>query len=136
MAIRQGKLMKVLKSRGPSRAAAAVFAASALVIGPAMLSGPASAELVTLKCGKPVRSVVKEAFNLSFTTTSTTFVDLTGASTTVNVPAGEFRCVKVRFSAAASCAGSGKSCLIRALDSASVAFSAGTVLASGEPGVS
>jgi len=115
---------------------AAGFAAGVLIAGSALLqSAPASADLVTTKCGKPLRSTVKEAYNTEFTTSSSTFVEVTGASAAVNVPAGEFRCVKVRFFAMASCtpASSAHRCFVRVIDSASLLFPPSVILASDQP---
>ena len=86
-----------------SPASLAITIAGLLLVAPAMLSSSALATVITIKCGQPDRSVVKEFFNKSFTTSSTTSVDLPKANLTVNVPNLETRCVKVRFFAVADC---------------------------------
>src|SRR5205085_9103085 len=82
---------------------AAIAAAGALVTASAMLSSSASADLVSYKCGAPIRSIVKTEDNGKFATNSTAYVAVPGASATITVPTGETRCVKVRFSATVTC---------------------------------
>ena len=71
-----------------------------------MLSPSASNAAVVHKCGAPISSIVKTEI-AAFTTGSTSFVNVPGASAKVTVPAGATRCVKVRFSAEASCSQTG-----------------------------
>ena len=75
-------------------------------------------DFVTTNCGVPIRSVVKSMANGFFTTTSNTFVNVPGSKLIVTVPAGQTQCVKVQFSAAASCAVNGPlaHCYIRPID--------------------
>jgi hypothetical protein len=61
---------------------------------------PAAADVVTHKCGKPVSSIVKTQLGL-FSTNSTTFENLPGSTTTVDV--GDGGCVKVRLFAEMRC---------------------------------
>ena len=99
----------------------------------AMLCSPASATISTFQCGAPIKSTVKRMINNSFTTTSTAFVNVPGAGVTVNVPAGQTRCVRVRFSAVASCSGAG-GCYIQVHDSLSpFHFGPNASFATGQP---
>jgi hypothetical protein len=96
----------------------ATIAAAALFVAPVMLSSSASAELVTIKCGAPIGSIVKQRFNDPFTTSSATFVDVPGATARIRVPAGDKQCVTVQFFASASCVPtpSGDECFVRVVD--------------------
>src|SRR6476661_9948667 len=87
--------------------AAAVTAATA---------GALQAEIVQINCGAPIQSIVPTSNEL-FQTTSKRFIRLQGAVATVRVPAGQRRCVKVRFTASATCSASVGfgTCFIRAL---------------------
>jgi len=60
----------------------------------------------------------------SFKTQSTTFVNVPGAAAMVNVPAGQTRCVIVRFSASSSCSETSAFdvCTIRVVEPAKVAL--------------
>ena len=53
-------------------------------------------------CGPVLKSIVKTETS-EFTTQSTSFVSLPGATTNVVVPAGETRCIKARLYVVASC---------------------------------
>jgi hypothetical protein len=70
---------------------------------------------VSHSCGAPIRSIVKTDTAI-FETNSSAFVNLPGAVATVDIPAGEIRCVKVRFSASVSCSQTAQSdvCVVRA----------------------
>jgi hypothetical protein len=74
------------------------------------------AEIVQTNCGTPIQSIVPTSNEL-FQTTSKSFIRLRGAVATVKVPAGQRRCVKVRFTASATCRASVGfgTCFIRAL---------------------
>jgi len=76
--------------------------ACALVVS-AMTCMPASAEYLSVMCGAPVNSIVKTMYNVTFQTASATFADLGGANATINIPAGQTRCVKVTFHTLLSC---------------------------------
>lgn len=78
------------------------------------ISPQAHAAVVNHKCGAPISSTVKTEL-ITFSTASTSFVNVPGASTTVSIPSGGTRCVKVRFSATASCSTTGSldECVIR-----------------------
>jgi len=73
--------------------------------------------LVSAGCGAPGGSVIRTE-NTALQTNSTAFVTVPGATTTVTVPAGTTRCIKVVFTGEAGCAGSSSAdfCYIRALD--------------------
>jgi hypothetical protein len=77
----------------------------------------AEAALVTTNCGPILRSISKTN-NGVFNTTSEGAGEAIPGAVPVNVPAGETRCVKLRFSAVAACPAS---CYLRA-----VAISDGT----------
>ena len=82
------------------------------------LTDPAQAEVVAMNCGATIKTVAK-ANNPNWTTSSTAFVAVPGAAITINVPAGEQRCVKLRFSALARCPNTGvvnDECFIRMVD--------------------
>jgi hypothetical protein len=64
---------------------------------------PLSSATVTHNCGSTIRSIVKTEEDGNFRTISSQFVNVTGASALITVPAGTTRCVKVRFSASATC---------------------------------
>jgi hypothetical protein len=75
------------------------------------LSGPALADPVITKCGRLLEAIVKTEIE-SFTTNSEIPpVNIRGANAVFRVPAGETRCVRVRFSAIANCP---LSCFLRA----------------------
>lgn len=78
-------------------------------------AGAARAEIDTKNCGTPIQSFVVTG-NDVFETTSRTFVRLRGAAVTVTVPAGQTRCIKVRFTGSVTCKGStNAACFIRAV---------------------
>lgn len=87
----------------------------------AVTPGIAQAEFVTTNCGAPIQSRVITGNEL-FETTSQTFVRIRGAVFTVAVPAGQTRCVKVRFTATATCRGTSgnEACFVRALAASDV----------------
>jgi hypothetical protein len=72
------------------------------------------AEIVTTNCGTPIQSSVMTG-NEPFKTTSKEFIRIRGAVFIVDVPAGQRRCVKVRFTAGAICraVGGNPACFIR-----------------------
>lgn len=76
----------------------------AAVFAVVVLCSPASADVIATKCGAPISSTVKQGVNVQQTITATsTFGNVTGAAINVNVPAGQTRCVRVRFSANVLC---------------------------------
>jgi hypothetical protein len=76
-----------------------------------LISVAAAAPIVTL-CGSPINSIVKTNIDF-FNTSSEIPVNLAGASAQFNVPVGESRCVRVRFSAVANCP---HACFLRAFE--------------------
>jgi hypothetical protein len=70
----------------------------------------AGAATVTTQCGASIRSFTKTNIDF-FSSSSESPVNITGASANVIVPAGQTRCVRVRFSAVANCP---NSCFLRA----------------------
>src|SRR5688572_11793715 len=72
---------------------------------------------VSASCGVPGGSVIRTQ-NSPQETNSTAFATVPGAVTTVTVPAGTTRCIKVVFTGEAGCAGTGAPdfCYIRATD--------------------
>jgi hypothetical protein len=106
-----------------SRLATGTVFSGVLFAALAMLSPSVSIAAVTHSCGAPIRSIVKTEIG-GFTTSSTTFVNLPGAVPTINVPAGETQCVKVRFSAMVSCSQTGDAdiCSILVVEPGVVAF--------------
>ena len=81
-----------------------------------VMAGTSRAEITTTNCGAPIQSSIITRNEL-FETSSTNFVRIRGAVSTVTVPAGQTRCVKVRFTGGVTCkGGSGNEvCFIRAL---------------------
>ena len=79
-------------------------------------SSDATASQLMFTCQSHIRSIVRTE-NAASTTTSTAFNNLPGASTTITVPEGSTRCVKVVFTAEASCeeTGSADFCYVRAV---------------------
>ncbi len=73
----------------------------------------AAAGLVTTSCGAQLSSTVRTE-SVGTVTSPTTFADLAGATTTVTVPAGTTRCIKVVFTAETVCAID--ACRVQALD--------------------
>ena len=69
-----------------------------------LISATAAAPItpVTTSCGAPLSSIVKTVID-QFSTPSETPVILVGTGVNITVPAGETRCVRVRFSAVAEC---------------------------------
>ena len=86
----------------------------------ANVASPSSAAPLTHKCGPSLRSVVKTDRNAAFRTSSTSFVNVTGARVRVRVPADQTRCVKVRFSAATACLRT--ACNVRVVGTGSASF--------------
>jgi hypothetical protein len=74
------------------------------------LISAAAAAPVTTSCGAPVSSIVKTVID-QFSTPSEFPVILVGTGVNITVPAGETRCVRVRFSAVAECP---HNCFLRA----------------------
>ena len=85
--------------------AKAMSAGILAVVASPMGVAPATADVAVLSCGAPIRSTVKLGFNSTFTTMSGTYVNVPGAKVTVNVPAGQTQCIRIRFSGTASCPG-------------------------------
>lgn len=87
------------------------LAAAVFIAAGASLSAAAP---VTHTCGKPLGSVVLTE-TVAFTTSSTDFVQVPKARRAITVPAGQTRCVKVRFSAETGCSvtGNADGCFIR-----------------------
>ena len=82
--------------------------AGAQVVAPQRDGNPnpeAGSNLQTAVCGPDVGSTVRTQ-NRPSTTSNVVFQDLPGASTVVNVPGGQSRCVKVVFTAEAACGAS------------------------------
>jgi hypothetical protein len=77
----------------------AAMAAALLLFGGATA---AQAQLTVLNCGPTIRNLAKTNYP-NMTTSATTFTNIPQAAVTVNVPSGEQRCVKIRFSAFARC---------------------------------
>ncbi len=71
---------------------------------------------VTISCGANISSIVRTG-NEPTDTSSTQFVTLTGAVTTVTVPSGTTRCIKVVFTAESACSETthGDYCYVRAV---------------------
>ena len=70
----------------------------------------AEAAPVTTVCGASIKSVTKTNIDF-FSSSSEQPVNITGAAVNITVPAGQTRCVRVRFSAVANCP---HSCFVRA----------------------
>jgi hypothetical protein len=77
----------------------------------ASLVSVAQAAPIQLQCGASVKSIVRTNIDV-FNTTSEIPVNITGAAATFDVPAGNKQCVRVRFSATASCP---NACFLRAI---------------------
>jgi hypothetical protein len=77
-------------------------------------AGALQAKIVTTNCGTPIQSTVITG-DQPFQTTSKEFIRIRGAVFVVHVPAGQRRCVKVRFTAGAICraVGDNPACFIR-----------------------
>ena len=84
----------------------AVSVLSAAVPVAVLLCSPASADpgVLSTSCGAPISSTVKRGVDMQQTIASNNvYVNVTGAGVKVNVPAGQTRCVRVRFSANLTC---------------------------------
>jgi hypothetical protein len=81
-----------------------------------LMTGVSRASILQLDCGAPIQSSVITGNDL-FETTSKLFVRVRGAVLTMTVPAGQTRCVKLRFTAGVTCRGSSgtEACFIRAV---------------------
>jgi len=92
---------------------ARMFCAAAVVFCAAIISMPTAYAVSTLNCGAALASIFKSE-DLPTSTTSQSFVDVPGASTSISL--GATSRVKVVFSAEADCGGTGfRTCIIRAL---------------------
>lgn len=74
------------------------------------IAGPVVASPVVTKCGALVSSTAMTEIAF-FSSPSEVPVVITGTTTSVNVPPGESRCIRVRFSAIANCP---NACFLRA----------------------
>jgi hypothetical protein len=70
----------------------------------------AAAEIVTTRCGAPIRSITRTETEF-FTTSSESPVKMPGTTAAFTVPPGAERCIRIRFSAIANCP---LSCFVRA----------------------
>jgi hypothetical protein len=106
------------------RSSARRMLAGLLFVASAMMCSSASAEVVVTNCGAPIRSVVKSLVNSSFSTQSTIYANVTSARVVINVPDGQTQCVRVRFSASASCAVNvaGHRCYIKVAETSIIGF--------------
>jgi hypothetical protein len=114
-----------------SRPSAAIVAAVQIFAGllvavPVLvaLCASASAEFLveTTKCGAPINSTVKRGIDAQQTINpESTYVNVGAAGLMVNVPVGQTRCVRVRFSAALTCNSPSNisNCYIKVTDSLS-----------------
>jgi hypothetical protein len=75
-----------------------------------LISVAAAAPVIT-SCGAPVSSIVKTVID-QFSTSSEQPVTLVGTGVGFTIPAGQTRCVRVRFSAVAECPAN---CFLRAI---------------------
>jgi hypothetical protein len=88
-------------ARPAGRAIAGLSAAMAVMVA---LCSSASADIGAIKCGAPIGSTVKQGVDVQQGISSVnTYVNVTGAAIKVNVPTGQTRCVRVRFSAIVLC---------------------------------
>jgi hypothetical protein len=98
---------------------AAAFAAIGALFGPAAAQEGEAAQraAVLTRCGSHISSLVKTQIAQS-SAQSTFFATVPGAVLSFSVPAGQTRCIKVLFTAQASCraTGANDTCFIRATD--------------------
>jgi hypothetical protein len=103
------------------RTSKAISSVAAVLVGAAMslLAGAAhepAYALVGIQCGAPINSVLRLE-PVASSTSSVAFVNLVNVN--IGVPAGTTRCIKVVFTAEASCRGPTSivdNCIVRALD--------------------
>jgi hypothetical protein len=91
-------------------------------IAVATMCQPSRAELSKISCGAPIESTFISD-DTPFHTSSKSFVRINNAVFTTQVPDGETRCIKVRFTGGAICRGNSNppTCFIRALIQGAVA---------------
>jgi hypothetical protein len=78
-----------------------------------LAGGSSLAEAATREdCGTPIKSIVRTEKS-AWSTTSQTYKDIYGTTMNLVIPAGASQCVKVRFSAPATC--SEEKCFVRAI---------------------
>lgn len=77
--------------------------AGIVLVASALDCSPARADNAVTKCGTTISKTYRSRYNAQNTITSGSFVNLPQAGVTVKVPAGQFQCVVVRFSAIVSC---------------------------------
>jgi hypothetical protein len=105
-------IMMVARRRGWLPAASLVAA----IVVQFAFADLGTAAPITTACGSLVSSTVKTNIGAALFQ-STTFAVVPGANTTVSVPPGQSRCVKVTFTASTSCTNGTNSCFIVARDS-------------------
>lgn len=111
VSVRISALLSARHSFAPGLLAGALFLAAA------MICSPAYADIVVADCGALIQTRSRTFYNDSFTTSSSTYVAIPGAVIGINVPSGQTRCVRVKFSSSATCAvtNSIQGCYIRVL---------------------